>query len=497
MSDELIELPEGWDYTTIIEAVEIIDYRGRTPPFSDKGIPHLRSSNIKEGKIVWEGLRYVSEETYQSYMIRGLPQKGDVLFTTEAPLGEVALAPDLKFSLAQRMMLLRPNQKLLESKFLLYQIKNDEFQSKLRISGTGSTVTGVSSRNFQPLELLVAPLNEQKRIVAKIEELNDRTQRAKEALETIPQLCDRFRQSVLAAAFRGDLTADWREQNPDVEPASVLLEKVRALQQLELSKANSDISDLPALSNNWTWIDLGTLGKVSGGLTKNSKREDLPLEFPYLRVANVYADYLELNEIKTIKIREEEYERVALKNRDLLIVEGNGSLDQIGRVCIWDGSISPCLHQNHLIKVRFTPIQLGDYVLLWLLSDEGRKQILKVASSTTGLHTLSLSKVSALKIPLAPLSEQQEIVLQVRKILKAVDLIYRQYSVATKQLNRLNQSILAKAFRGELVPQDPDDEPASVLLERIRAEREKLNNGKQKSQRTSKRKSKTVEEQGV
>ncbi|MBN3892296.1 MAG: hypothetical protein HWQ43_25165 [Nostoc sp. JL31] len=75
-----------------------------------------------------------------------------------------------------------------------------------------------------------------------------------------------------------------------------MLERVRALQQLELSKANSDISELPALSNNWTWIDLGTLGEVSGGLTKNSKREDLSLEFPYLRVANVYADYLELNE---------------------------------------------------------------------------------------------------------------------------------------------------------------------------------------------------------
>ena len=75
-----------------------------------------------------------------------------------------------------------------------------------------------------------------------------------------------------------------------------MLERVRALQQLELSKANSDISELPALSNNWTWIDLGTLSEVSGGITKNSKREDLPLEFPYLRVANVYADYLELNE---------------------------------------------------------------------------------------------------------------------------------------------------------------------------------------------------------
>ena len=106
-------------------------------------------------------------------MTRGLPHVGDVLFTTEAPLEEVALAPEQQFSLAQRMMILRPNPNLLESSFLLYQIKNEEFQSKLKTTGTGSTVTGVSSRNFQPLELLIAPLNEQKRIVVTIEALRE------------------------------------------------------------------------------------------------------------------------------------------------------------------------------------------------------------------------------------------------------------------------------------------------------------------------------------
>ncbi|BDI19040.1 hypothetical protein ANSO36C_48420 [Nostoc cf. commune SO-36] len=102
-----------------------------------------------------------------------------------------------------------------------------------------------------------------------------------------------------------------------------------------------------------------------------------------------------------------------------------------------------------------------------------------------------------LAIPIPPLKEQKEIVQQVKSLLDISIKVKQQHQYAETYLDKLNQSILAKAFRGELVPQDPDDEPASVLLERIRAEREKLNNGKQKSQRTSKRKSKTVEEQGV
>ena len=169
--EEVRELPKGWVLTTVKETIKIIDYRGRTPPYSENGVPHLRSSNIRNRKIVWENLRYVSEETYQAYMTRGLPEKGDVLFTTEAPLGEVALAPEQRFSLAQRMMILRPIKDLLLSKFLLYQIENEDFQRKLSKSGTGTTVTGVSSRNFQPTPIILAPLNEQNRIVEKIEEL--------------------------------------------------------------------------------------------------------------------------------------------------------------------------------------------------------------------------------------------------------------------------------------------------------------------------------------
>ncbi|MHC5725923.1 MAG: restriction endonuclease subunit S domain-containing protein, partial [Nostoc sp.] len=126
------------------------------------------------------------------------------------------------------------------------------------------------------------------------------------------------------------------------------------------------------------------------------------------------------------------------------------------------------------IKVRFHYLKIGQYILWWLFSNNGRKQITKVASSTTGLHTLSLSKVAALPVPVAPLSEQEKIIVEIEAFFKIVENIRQQYQEAKANLDQLDQSILAKAFRGELVAQDPDDEPASVLLERIRAERDKL-----------------------
>jgi type I restriction enzyme S subunit len=190
-----------WTKTTVADSVQIIDYRGRTPPFSESGIPHLRSQNIRHGRIVWRDLAFITSESYETFMTRGLPQDGDLLFTTEAPMGEVALAPDEKFSVAQRIMILRTASQFLDSRFLMLQLRSPEFQSRLRKSGTGSTVTGVSSRNFQPMTLLVPPLAEQKRIVAEVE----RRLSVSDALEGVVsanlQRANRLRQSILHNAF--------------------------------------------------------------------------------------------------------------------------------------------------------------------------------------------------------------------------------------------------------------------------------------------------------
>ena len=156
-------------------------------------------------------------------------------------------------------------------------------------------------------------------------------------------------------------------------------------------------------------VPLLDLAEITGGLTKNSKRHTFPIKMPYLRVANVFFNHLDLAEILTIGVKENEIEKTTLQVGDLLFVEGNGSIEQIGRVAVWDGSISPCLHQNHLIKARFDMEKVNSvYALFYFMSQEGRAQIVKKAVSTSGLHTLSVRKIESLELPVPPIALQNQ-----------------------------------------------------------------------------------------
>ena len=135
-----------------------------------------------------------------------------------------------------------------------------------------------------------------------------------------------------------------------------------------------------------------------GGLTKNPKRAKLPKKLPYLRVANVYVNDRRLQEIEQIGVEDSEVEKLLLRAGDLLIVEGKGSKDQIGRLAMWDGSIDACVHQNHIIKVRPVEPQMSKWILHWLQSPKGRHFVELVASSTSGLYTLSVNKVGGLPV---------------------------------------------------------------------------------------------------
>ncbi len=321
--------------------------------------------------------------------------------------------------------------------FLLYLLDNENFWPR---GGSGQPFiqTGKAQKEKN---IPLPPLSEQYRIVAKLDALMEKVESNKRCLDKIPALLKRFRQSVLAAAVSGRLTEDWKEKN--------------------------------GIKEEWKEEALKNIGEITGGITLNSKRQFLPLKMPYLRVANVYSNQVLLNEIKSIGITEKEINRALLKKGDLLIVEGNGSPDQIGRVAQWHGEIENCLHQNHLIKFRSDNYYTSRFILYFLLSFQGREQIEEASKSTSGLYTLSLSKVANLNI-FFPKStkEQKEIVHRVEQLFAFADKAEARYIKVKAVLDKLPQSILAKAFRGELVPQDPNDEPASVLLERIKAEKE-------------------------
>ena len=362
--------------------------------------------------------------------------------------------------------------------YLYYFLKGYNFKPII----SGSTQPQITQIGLKKVEIPTPTLETQQAIVNKIESLFDEIDEGIGRLKTAAQQIQQYRQSLLKNAFNGELTKEWRSKHADTLPSeNELLAQIQttreqhhaqqladwqtAVSQWEQNgkegkkpskpkaptqavKFEENFADLP---NGWFNFSLDTLAEISGGLTKNAKRGSFKEKVPYLRVANVYANELKLDEIATIGIQENEKARTLLQTNDLLIVEGNGSIEQIGRVAIWNNTINPCYHQNHLIKARCYPFVLPKFALYFLISPMGREKIINVASSTTGLHTLSLTKVANLIIPVCSLAEQIQIVAILESKLTACDQLAAELAKQLKQAELLKQAVLKAAFSGSLL----------------------------------------------
>ncbi len=509
MSNE-IHAPPGWVSTTVEESLMLIDYRGRTPPYSSEGIPHLRSANVKNGRVIWENLKFVSEEAYDSFMTRGIPREDDLLLTTEAPLGEVALVPPVRFSLAQRLLILRPPSEI-NSRFLMYQIMCSQFQASLNLKGTGSTVTGISSRNFKSVPLLIAPYQEQYRIADKIEELFSDLDAGVAALERAKVNLKRYRAAVLKAAVEGKLTEQWRAENPDVEPASELLKQIlterrQRWEAEQLAKyeekgkqppagwekkyqepAEPDVAGLPELPEGWCWATVDQMIQRSeyGTSVKCSYDAD---GFPVLRIPNIAQGEIDLSDVKFATKSLDIDKETRLNVGDLLMCRTNGSIRLIGKTAVIRSEFDvPHAFASYLLRFRFLiENSLALWIHLYCSSIDGRRFIEGNAASSAGQHNISLSLMNSMSLPLPPIAEISEINRAIENVFSQIEEAEKDCEKSLLRASRLRQSILKRAFEGKLVPQDPNDEPASVLLERIKAERvaaDAAANGKRTKQR--------------
>jgi len=425
----------------------------------------------------------------------------------------------LGLAINQQLNALTPNKNI-HAKFLYYW--SQYFLRSWIIENASATVNAaiLNKSRLENAPVILPPLNEQRRIVAKIEELRERSQKARSHLSAIPNLCDKFRQSVLAAAFRGDLTADWREQNPDVEPASVLLERIRRDRrdqweeaELERFKASEKIpkgdswkakykettgkgsrqlvaeikaqkyriTDLP---EGWTVVRLGEIAQLQTGYAFKSSwfvNEGIRL----LRGTNIVPGETRWEEaVYLTNEQASEFEEYKLNYGDIVIAMDRPIIStglKIARLNLKD---IPSLLLQRVGRFKLGTDISPDF-LLGLLNSQLFTAHIQDQATGTQLPHISANDIESAIIPLPPIAEQQEIAkilgIWMKKSSIFSDLVDRLFP-AFEQIGR---SILAKAVRGELVEQDPNDEPASVLLERIRAEREQQAQGK-KGKRTMK-----------
>ncbi|MGF4043636.1 restriction endonuclease subunit S [Paenarthrobacter nitroguajacolicus] len=201
----------------------------------------------------------------------------------------------------------------------------------------------------------------------------------------------------------------------------------------------------------WPRVRLDDVASIQGGIQKQPKRAPVKHTFPFLRVANVTAKGLALDDVHTIELFDGELERYRLHPGDLLVVEGNGSPSQIGRAAIWDGSIPDSVHQNHLIRVRPGPNVDPRYLGLVWNSPLIRDELTAVSSSTSGLHTLSVGKLKRILLPLPPLEAQRRIVAILEDHLSRLDAAADYVSAASKRLFNLQESTLQATLAGHEV----------------------------------------------
>jgi len=487
MSDELMELPEGWEWATLGETFNV--YVGATPSrkilaYWGGSIPWVSSGEVAfceihetRETITELGLQNTSTEVHPpGTVLLGMIGEGKTR-------GQAAI---LKISAShnQNSAAIRVSEFGLIPEYV-YHFLEQEYE-RTRQAGSGNNQPALNKSRVQVMGFPLPPLNEQGRIVAKIEELRERSQKARSHLSAIPNLCDKFRQSVLAAAFRGDLTADWREQNPDVEPASVLLERVR----LEHRK-------------RWEIAELERM-KARGKEPRNDKWKEkyLELEDPAISTSTDFPEgwawttighVAECLDSKRIPINKEEREK---RQGDIPYYGANGQVGWIDDFIFDDplvilvedetfiGRTKPFCYKitgkswvnNHAHVLRATEALDIDYLNYSLMF----YPFIPLTSGTTGRRKLTQGALMSAPYALPPLDEQRQIVAAIEQYFETIERTQQVLNSDFNLIAQLDRSILAKAFRGELVEQEPNDEPASILLERIRAEREQQAQGKAK-----------------
>ena len=479
------QLPSGWATTTLGDVCHKPQY-GWTTKAVDKpsDMRLLRTTDISKGPIDWPSVPYCAENPpdKEKYKL----QSGDIVISRAGSVGLSALIENCPDSVFASYLIRFRVLEHLDRRFVLWSLKSPGYWKQISQESAGIALQNVNAKKLATLELPLPPLPEQRHIVAEIEKHFTRLDASVAALKRVQANLKRYRASVLKSACEGKLVPTEAElsqsEGRDYEPADRLLARIvterRAQWESQKNRRGKykepippDTTDLPDPPEGWVWASMEQATKIQGGIQKQPKRAPRDNSFPYLRVANVLRGSLDLEEVHEMELFPGELDKLRLATGDLLIVEGNGSPTQIGRMAIWNGRIVDCVHQNHVIRARACNGIIPAFVESYWNSPEGSARVLKVASSTSGLYTLSASKVSRLPVPIPPLAEQRRIVAEIDRRLSIIQQAQAAVEASLIRAKRLRQSILKQAFSGKLVPQDPNDEPASVLLERIRAER--------------------------
>ena len=360
-----------------------------------KGIPFF------QGKADFGDL-YPTIRVYCSQPTK-IAEKDDILLSVRAPVGPTNLAP-CQVCIGRGLTAIRPSSQLLTGYVLMFF---RFFEAQLALKGTGTTFNAITQNVVKNLEIPIPPLDEQRRIVFRIEEMFSELDNSVSTLQKTKEQLAVYRQASITSAY--------------------------PMMTEENTKKLSEISD------------------ITGGITKGRDlKQAETIYLPYLRVANVQNGFLDLTEIKEIELKVDEKEKYLLKKGDVLYTEG-GDRDKLGRGTVWNEEIPDCVHQNHVFRARVdTSIAIPEYVAYWSMGSYARTYFFRKGKQTVNLASINKTVLSNLELPIPDLGTQEKILAEIESRLSVCDSIEHTVDAALQQAEAMRQSILKQAFEGRL-----------------------------------------------
>lgn len=463
------DLPDSWITAPLGALLSAIVGGGTpskaTPEYFRGSIPFMTVKDMHE-RFIADTQDHITEQALESSASTLIPAD-TLIVASRMSLGKVA-RPNIPVAINQDLKALFLHEGI-DKTYIEYAWRAKE--SQIQAMGTGTTVKGIRLEDIRGLEIPVAPGAEQTRIADQLDKLLARIQSCNDRLDAIPALLKRFRQAVLDYAMTGRLTEDWRAQTTQIlDPAAVIAARLsvdehhRKRSVIEFLDNHHPRRAEKLLPENWLVTHVGTIGIVSNGSTPSRSRDSFwNGDIPWVSSGEVAN--------RTIYQTKEKISQAGFLNSSVrMLPKGTVLVAMIGEGKTRGQSallgIEACINQNIAGVVPVSEVVQSKYLWFWF---QRQYESTRTKGNGSGPKALNCERVRELEVYLPPLSEQTEIVRRVETLFKLADRIEARYTAARAQAQRLSPLLLAKAFRGELVQQDPQDEAASVLLERIAA----------------------------
>ncbi len=452
----LYDLPNSWEWTTLQETCSKPQYGWTTKATTEGTLHLLRTTDITVGNVDWETVPFCTEEPpdIEKYLLKS----GDIVISRAGSVGYSYLLKNPQNAVFASYLIRFKPSLIIDENYLIFFLKSPDYWKTVLKEKAGIALPNVNATKLKRIEIPLPPLPEQHRIVAKLETLFTQLDAAVDNLKKAHTQLQRYRQSVLKSAFEGELTKEWRKgYSGELEPMS--------------ASKDSDLEGLPELPGGWVWTQVKDIADFIRGVSyrKNQSSKTPQTDYvPILRANNINGElnYDDLVYVEQARVKDEQF----VKSLDIIIAMSSGSKHLVGKAAQAHRDFAGGFG-TFCGLVRVSEEVNQKFIGLFFQSPVYRSEISRL-SIGININNLRKENIEEMLIPLPPLTEQEQIVTELEQYLSIADAAEATLDAELKRAERLRQSILKHAFSGKLVSQDPNDEPASALLEKIRDEKE-------------------------